>query len=1016
MEDLPLPLRHAMEAGECVLFIGSGIGHYYKNGDGDALPDGEGLAKNIANHFSIDVTGDYELSKIAKIVEIRKKGRQELVAHLKSLMIPTVPDENVQWLTKIKWKAIFTTNYDRGIETAYDKTATSKQNPIVISTTSDLEQFDPRFDIPIYHLHGLLFDKDPNIIITDDDYSKFSDKRKMLFELLKKEFITSTIIYIGYSNRDPNWKLLIHEIETEFYPKELPQSFRISPNPDPLDTEILSEKNITNIDLKFHEFVAIASANIEEIEDDDGITKKYPNVPLDLRPSLERNPAPTVRLLSSWEYVNQADFSIAPNTKRFLDGDTANWALIGNGIYFERDLEEDLYDDLLDHVTSTKRRTKTNILLAPAGYGTTTLLMTMAVKLVKDRACNVFRLKPGRKVIEGDVLFAESIFGEKTCFIIDHAADHKSSLSLVLQRFREDKKHSLILLGERLNEWRQTIDVIHGKEYLIDALSDPEINRLLDFLGSQGALNKLEPLDRELQFNSIKKNYEKELLVAMREATEGLEFDAILENEFRGIDGDLPKQAYLTVCCFSLNGIFVRDSLLAELLNLDVIDLYDKTSKQTEGIIIYEEVDESRGEFGARTRHRSIAEVVWERCGIQYNKGEILKNIIDRLNLNYYLDVRAFDLLYQSDKLVDSINSLDEKIRFFEKACKKDPDSPYVRQHFARMLIREKSYELALSQIENAISIDKGSRILYHTKGLILARMAFERDSDSVALKRLHQSENSYRKALNMNTRDPYCYQGLAKLYLQWAERTTDNSESLDYLSKAEDIIGEGLRNCRNRDKLWIESAKVQEFIGNHPGYIMNLERAVSEFPDSIVPRYILGRTYRREKKYKEAIDTLKPVIKNHPNEFRSFVEYALAKYYDGAPYDECISVLRLSTLYGYSDPRFISVLGGLLFINKEYSDADRVFSESTNRRFTITESTRIEFRPFKSIEGEPYKISGKVVNVKPGYARIESNGLPAPIHCPGSKYRGLTMKKGLIVSFHLCFNARGPVSEDIAI
>ena len=78
------------------------------------------------------------------------------------------------------------------------------------------------FEVPIYHLHGALFGLDkPNIIITEDDYAKFSEPRRMLFELLKKEFATSTILYVGYANQDPNWKQLLTEISEEFYPSEI---------------------------------------------------------------------------------------------------------------------------------------------------------------------------------------------------------------------------------------------------------------------------------------------------------------------------------------------------------------------------------------------------------------------------------------------------------------------------------------------------------------------------------------------------------------------------------------------------------------------------------------------------------------------------------------------------------------------------------------------------------------------------------------------------------------------------
>ena len=74
-----------------------------------------------------------------------------------------------------------------------------------------------------------------------------------------------------------------------------------------------------------------------------------------------------------------------------------------------------------------------------------------------------------------------------------------------------------------------------AEEYEIQPLSDAEIDRLLEFLARERALGKLEELSRDFQFAVVKGKHEKQLLVAMREATEGFGFDVIIENEYRGI-------------------------------------------------------------------------------------------------------------------------------------------------------------------------------------------------------------------------------------------------------------------------------------------------------------------------------------------------------------------------------------------------------------------------------------------------------------------------------------------------
>ena len=285
-----------------------------------------------------------------------------------------------------RWRAIFTTNYDRGIERGYELLSGPPQQPITIARTADLVHVDPRFELPVYHVHGAIFGPRQQIVISQSDYARFRETRRMLFELLKKEFATSTLLYIGYSNRDPNWALVLNEITEEFQPSKLPSAFRVTPNTDRDDAEILKARGIETIDADLEQFVAAAVAQLEPFQADaDRLKSLQKTVPTHLLEAFEKNPAPVARLIASWEYVNQAPFSEAPNVQQFFRGDSPNWALVGAGLTFQRDIELELYDDVLDYVTSSAERPTALVALGSAGYGVTTILMNLAVRFVKER-------------------------------------------------------------------------------------------------------------------------------------------------------------------------------------------------------------------------------------------------------------------------------------------------------------------------------------------------------------------------------------------------------------------------------------------------------------------------------------------------------------------------------------------------------------------------------------------------------------------------------------------------------
>ncbi|MGI4755832.1 MAG: SIR2 family protein [Janthinobacterium lividum] len=1007
--NIPLDLRQALESGNCVLFIGAGVGSHLHKPNGDEAPQAAALASELATHFGIDADGSTDLAKIAQVIEIRKRGRRELHGFLQERLSELIPDDDLRWLLARPWRAIFTTNYDNAIEQAHGMNTAPLQNPVIVSVTADMGPVNPMFEVPVIHLHGRLFGvEQPRIIITEDDYAHFRTRREMLFDLLKKEFASSTILYVGYSHNDTNWKLLLDEFITDSNNSPRPRSYRISPKTSVLDVEILRAKGVETFHTGLDKFVRAAQLELSDgVNSMEQLRRLQSEIPSDLQISFDNNPAPVARLLSSWAYVNQAPFAAKANLSSFLRGDQPNWALVGQGGYFERDLEEELYDHLLDHATSSSMRAQVTALLGSAGYGTSTLLHVLAAKLVKDDAGVVFMHRAGARLLEGDVVFAASLFPDKrTFFFIDNAADVSHAVLDSLSRLRDASRPALLFLGERINEWRIGKGRLNAKEFMIEPLSDPEIWRLLSYLDLNNELNKLEPLSEDLRFAAIKKIHQKELLVAMREATEGTSFDAILEDEFLNLASELAKKMYLTVCCFYQHGALLRDDLLSQLVGVPLALLHSLTSDATEGVVIFDEVDPVRGSFAARARHRTIARIVWERCGDLMDKESLILAAMDALNLNHRMDANAFEQFIRSDSFVDGIHTLDDRTAFFEKAAAKDPDSPYVRQHYARMLTRSGKPELALTQVQKGLELDPDLKVLYHTQGTVLARIAQDTLSTDLARRRMIQAEQAFRKGIAIYSKDEYSYSSLAELYLMWATKVP--AQSTDYISKCESVISEGLRVVQSRENLWVVSSRVQKMLGDEPGRVADLKRAIREHPIAVYPRLCLARAQRENEHPEEAIQTLEPVLREHPDEFRLSVEYAHALDEVGGSYEAALA----SSTYGARDPRYVAVYLGMSFMNKQFTEASRMVSETLRREFAPYEMNTVHYRPKQKGNPKlPVHFEGIVVAVKAGYAFIEVPGYPS-FFCPSAKQRNVTLYKGLRVEFTPVFSARGALAE----
>lgn len=1013
---IPLGLKTALEAGRCVLFVGAGIGHYVHRRSGESAPTAATLAASMANHFGIPGNDHDDLAKVAEVVELRK-GRLELEAFIGESLADYIPDENLQWLTSLRWKAIFTTNYDDFIEQAYALNPAPAQTPQSVSRSSEYTSCDYRFEVPVYHLHGSIANRSENtLIVTETDYARFRERRRMLFELLKIEFASSPVLYVGYSNNDSNWKILDTELRAEFFPKPLPQSFRLAPSTDSLDREILAAKGIQTIDASLDEFVANARRVVSGDQGGAFQTQSAASaeVPDDLVPAFESTPAATLRFLRSWTYVNEAPFTDTPNITEFLRGDFPNWALVGQNRSFARDVEDHLLDTLLDYATAigTPRRCVT--LLSPAGFGVSTCLMNVAARLVRERAGPVFMHKRGTPLVAGDIEFALELFpAQNPFFFVDNAADFTDGLRTAVSRAKELGRPVMMVAGERLNEWRQAKGALASNEFAITTLSDAEIERLLECLARENALGVLGSLDHDLRVAAVREKSEKQLLVAMREATEGRGFDAIIEDEYRALSTESARRVYATIACLWRLRVYARDAVVAGVLGSSVADMHRDVSQALTGVVEYECIDENRGEYAARARHHIIAEIVWERCAEAAERSDIVASILDALNLNYYVDRHAFDTIVRSDRTIDSITSFEGRVKFFEAARQKDPDSYYVLQHYARMLLREQKHELALGQIELALELAPRRRVLHHTKGVVLRDMALSARSHEIGRRRLHQSESAFRHALAIDSRDDWSYQSLGELFVGWSRRADTAEESADYLAKAQEVVSEGLALAREREGLWVVWADIEHALGDSPAALTALEKAVAASPAGKIGRYLLGRAHRRAGRLDAAEAQLRPLIEEYPEEHRAVLEYARVLLAKGEGFRRAAAVLQLGMPGGLQDAAFIATLGGVLFLDGDFTEAQKVFHETDSRQFSYRERDRVAYRPADVRADARVVLEGQVATVKAGYAFIEAPGYP-PIFCPGSKFGDLVVRKGLRVRFELAFTARGAIALDL--
>jgi tetratricopeptide (TPR) repeat protein len=280
-----------------------------------------------------------------------------------------------------------------------------------------------------------------------------------------------------------------------------------------------------------------------------------------------------------------------------------------------------------------------------------------------------------------------------------------------------------------------------------------------------------------------------------------------------------------------------------------------------------------------------------------------------------------------------------------------------------------------LTQIDSAIEKDrtKSVRSLHHTRGLVLGELAVTEENGDIARKWLAQSEREFLHCIASKESDEYGHTGLANLYVQWSGRKKiSDEEATEYLEKAESVISQGLKVVRDRASLLITSAEIEKDLGHQPARLSKLRQAVESNSASMVGRYLLGRAYRQQGEPRKTMEVLEPVIRTDFGNVRAYVEYTRAMLQISEPVKRCVATLSQCKVDGESDPAYIGLYGGLLFMDGRYAEAKKLWDAAGERRFPYDERMKRQYTPRDSDDpARRPRFTGTVQHVKPGYVLV---------------------------------------------
>jgi hypothetical protein len=186
------------------IFVGAGLSI------GAGLPGWGDLMQRLSSELD-DCPANASYLDLAQYYVIQF-GKNRLISRLREELetVDIQPTVLHNALVQLKISPVFTTNYDNLLEKAL-QAAGIKFNPVVTSSDASFWTSDR---VQLVKLHGDI-NQPGTVVITSEDYEKYSSEHPALARLLSTTMQTRTLLLLGYSATDIDFRQLLTQVQSE---------------------------------------------------------------------------------------------------------------------------------------------------------------------------------------------------------------------------------------------------------------------------------------------------------------------------------------------------------------------------------------------------------------------------------------------------------------------------------------------------------------------------------------------------------------------------------------------------------------------------------------------------------------------------------------------------------------------------------------------------------------------------------------------------------------------------------
>jgi hypothetical protein len=716
-------LRTAINPAKTALLLGAGASVP------SGAPTGAQLARTLWRKVATSEPESDDLIETASIL-VRRYSRRAVVEAVVTTLKQLQPTGGLLGLPKFGWLKLFTTNFDRLLETAYKKCGM----PVaVIRSNFDFSSKETASGTRLFKMHGCItqdasLGHKASMLLTESDYEAHMDYRQAMFAQLEAALLEGDVLVIGQSLRDIHLYNLVKEVlraRTQGAPGHV---YVLVYEKDDLKAPLLEDRGAKIAFGGIDEFVHAMADGFKE--------------PVPAQTHDQILPA---ALVSSVIDV-KLGLGRQPNVARMFNGGPATYADIASGVTFERTRHAELVTQL------TENDVLVLVITGAAGVGKTTFSRQLMTELAKREFLAWEHNRDFPFQYEHWLLLETQLkaAGQRGVLLIDECTHWMRATNTLIERLSgKDRSALRVILTANSAQWapRVKTPVIFSKKGVLTTLSqleEVELRSLLNLAEHNPQVTALvhqgfKKLARTQQYDILRRKSSADMFVCLKNVFANESLDTILLQEYDDLD-ELLQEYYRFVAGLEAVGTRVHRQLIIRMLGVSPQHV-GAILTGLSGIVDEYDIDPREGIYGWATRHLVIARRITEYkfAGLD-ELTNLFERIIDYVNPSEPIELQSIRAICDMEFGIGRLGDGATRQKLYRRLTEMAPGERIPWHRLIRELIDDENVDEAEHAIRDAeAAVGRDSPIdRYKVRLLVTRARATKRisEQDRIALLR----------------------------------------------------------------------------------------------------------------------------------------------------------------------------------------------------------------------------------------------------------------------------------------